>query len=483
MTTPNRIRLRIFASFGVALIVIVTGWVAAGALTSGMAAREEARERRKISDAAEDVYVHMLGAESAQRGYLLTMNRAYLEPYERAMAQADPALRLYEVVRKYDSMRPLAEQVVRSLAAKRAELAETILIADTQGVDPAIRVLNAGRGEALGNEIRASLERISHQVEQNRDAFSDHISRQLGLARAVVLSGTLLAFALAVAVNLGLMRAVRDREASQAVVEQQAEKLQQQTAILLRHEQQLGDQLQRQQDLGRQLQRSNDELDQFAYATSHDLKAPLRGIINLATFIEEDLGERATGDVRQNLGLLRSRARRLEALIEGILAYSRAGRVRSTVEEVNTAQLVKEVVELIVPPPGCDVSVVTSLPTLTTERIPLQQVLMNLIHNAIKHGCANKPGRIEVSAREDAGTWRFAVRDFGPGVAREFHDRIFAVFQTLAPRDQVEGTGIGLAVVKKLVESRGGTVQVRSGEGGGACFEFTWPTTAPTKDA
>jgi signal transduction histidine kinase len=475
MSSANHIRLWIFASFGVALIVIATGWVSAGALSSGMAVREEARERRQISDAVDEVYVNLLDAETGQRGYLLTMDRAYLLPYQRASSQPDPSAKLLDLVRKNDDIRPVAEHLVRELAAKRAELAETLLLADTQGVDQAIRMLNAGRGAALSNSIRGDLEKIAHATDITRARYTERITHKLVLARAVVLSGTLLAFALAVGVNLILMRALREREAAQLVVEQQSEQLRLQTETLMRHERQLADQLARQQELASALQRSNEELDQFAYATSHDLKAPLRGIMNLATFIEEDLGDHATQEVRQNLGLLRSRARRLESLIEGILAYSRAGRVRATLERVDTRALMREVIELIAPPGGCDIAVVGDMPTIETERVPLQQVFMNLVQNAVKHGCKEGRGRVEVSARAQPGGWLFSVRDFGAGIPAEFHARIFTVFQTLAPRDQVEGTGIGLAVVKKLVETRGGAVHLESAPGAGARFDFTWP--------
>lgn len=223
------------------------------------------------------------------------------------------------------------------------------------------------------------------------------------------------------------------------------------------------------------LERSNRELDQFAYVASHDLKAPLRGIANLAQWIEEDLGDTVTDSTRQHLELLRGRVHRMEALIDGILEYSRAGRVSAEPEKVDVQQLAREIVDLLPVPPGVRVVLAPGLPTLLTDRVPLQQVLQNLLSNALKHS-RGRSGDVQVSAEAVDGGYEFRVADAGPGIAPEFHDRIWGIFQTLEARDKVEGTGIGLALVKKTVEARGGRVWVDSDTGRGATFGFTWPT-------
>lgn len=220
------------------------------------------------------------------------------------------------------------------------------------------------------------------------------------------------------------------------------------------------------------LQRSNQELDRFAYVTSHDLKAPLRGIANLAEWIEEDLAECLTDESREHLNLLRGRAQRLEALINGILAYSRAGRLQST-QTVDVGSLLSEIIELLAPPPKVKIVIEPGMPTLRTEQVPLQQVFMNLIDNAIHHG--EKPDIcVRVGVRESKKHYEFYVSDDGIGVAPEYHQRIWEIFQRLQSRDKQEGTGIGLSVIKKIVESRGGRVWLESEVGLGATFRFTW---------
>jgi signal transduction histidine kinase len=234
------------------------------------------------------------------------------------------------------------------------------------------------------------------------------------------------------------------------------------------------------------LEQSNRELDQFAYVASHDLKAPLRGIANLAQWLEEDLGETLSGESRQHLTLLRGRVNRMEALIEGILTYSRAGRARDELEWVDTSELVATVIDLLAPPADVTINVQSPLPAVFTERMPLQQVFMNLIGNAIKYGRRVSPVVIPagtpvvtpvvtVAAQDDGEMVRFSVTDNGPGIAPQFHEKIWQIFQTLAPRDEIEGTGIGLSVVRKLAEVRGGRAWVESVAGEGATFYFTWP--------
>ena len=222
------------------------------------------------------------------------------------------------------------------------------------------------------------------------------------------------------------------------------------------------------------LQERNRELDQFAYVASHDLKAPLRGIASLAQWIEDDLGVQLTDEVRKHLELLRGRVQRMERLINGLLQYSRVGRTVGTLSAVEVDQLLAETIDLLAPPPTATIKITTPMPTLYTERLLLHQVFANLIGNALKH----HPGptiTLQISAQRSGPFYRFVVTDDGPGIAPQFHQRIFTIFQTLAPRDTFECSGMGLALVKKIVEHQGGQVSLESEEGKGATFFFTWP--------
>ncbi len=223
-----------------------------------------------------------------------------------------------------------------------------------------------------------------------------------------------------------------------------------------------------------ELERSNAELDQFAYVASHDLKAPLRAIDSLASWIAEDAAGALPPESARHLALLRSRAERMERLLDSLLTYARAGRQEAAAEAVDTAALVHETVALVAPPEGFDVRVEGDLPTVVTARAPLELVVRNLVANAIKHH-DRADGCVSVSARV-LGAWaEFTVADDGPGIADIYRERAFGMFQTLRPRDEVEGSGMGLAIVRKTVEARGGHVTVDERPGGGARFRFTWP--------
>ena len=224
------------------------------------------------------------------------------------------------------------------------------------------------------------------------------------------------------------------------------------------------------------LEQRNTELDQFAYVTSHDLKAPLRGIANLSRWIEEDLdGVAVPPEVAGQFDLLRGRVNRMEAMIDAILQYSRIGRDEAPSQTVDVKTLLTEVIDLLNPPTRVGISMDDQMPVLHTPRLRLHQVFQNLLSNALKHH--DKPsGQIHIGAKV-AGDWiEFSVSDDGPGIAPKFQERIWVIFQTLEARDKVENTGVGLALVKKIVEGQGGAVSVESEEGRGATFKFTWPS-------
>ncbi|MBW4505205.1 MAG: GHKL domain-containing protein [Scytonematopsis contorta HA4267-MV1] len=222
-----------------------------------------------------------------------------------------------------------------------------------------------------------------------------------------------------------------------------------------------------------QLERRNSELDEFAYVASHDLKAPLRAIANLSEWIEEDLEDRLTEDTKHQMNLLRSRVHRMEALINGILEYSRVGRIKNQPEEVAVSSLLTEIIDSIAPPPKFVIEIEEEMPTLVTERLPLQQVFTNLISNAIKHH--NRPdGKVKISVQDVGKFYQFAVADDGIGIAAEYQEKVFAIFQTLESRDRSDNTGIGLSIVKKIIENQGGKVKIESQVGKGTTFRFTW---------
>jgi PAS domain S-box-containing protein len=218
----------------------------------------------------------------------------------------------------------------------------------------------------------------------------------------------------------------------------------------------------------------NQELDSFAYTVSHDLKAPLRAISNLSQWIEDDLEDRLPPDNQQQFQILRTRVKRMESMIDSLLLYARAGRQETQLETFDLAELLSEIIDSLVPPEGFRIDIQPPLPTLTTKRVFLSQVFANLISNAIKHH-TSVTGHLQISAIEHSDYHEFIIKDDGPGIAPEHHEQIFAIFHTLKSKDNSDSTGVGLAIVKKIVETEAGTIRLESSLGQGTTFYVTWP--------
>jgi len=224
----------------------------------------------------------------------------------------------------------------------------------------------------------------------------------------------------------------------------------------------------------RELSRSNKELQDFAYIIAHDLKAPLRAIGTLADWMSTDYADKFDEEGRKQMKLLRGRVDRMHNLIEAVLQYSRLGREKEKWVQVDLNKLVPEVIDMVAPPQNITITTESKLPVIECEETRISQVFQNLLSNAVKY--MDKPqGRISIGCAEDDGFWKFSVADNGCGIEEKHVDRIFKIFQTLSPRDEFENTGIGLTMVKKIVELYGGRIWVQSKPGEGSTFFFTLP--------
>lgn len=217
---------------------------------------------------------------------------------------------------------------------------------------------------------------------------------------------------------------------------------------------------------------ANKELKDFAYIVSHDLKAPLRAIGSITQWIHTDYHDKLDDDGRMQLDLLLSRVHRMQNLIEGVLAYSRVSRVKEEKETIDLNKLVKEAIEMVSPPEKFTVIADENLPVVKYGPTRLLQIFQNLISNAVKYN--NKDtGIIEIRCAENQHDWAISIIDNGPGIEEKYFEKIFQIFQTLKARDEFESTGIGLTIVKKIIESNGGKISVSSIPGEQTTFTFT----------
>ena len=225
----------------------------------------------------------------------------------------------------------------------------------------------------------------------------------------------------------------------------------------------------------------NKELKEFAYVVSHDLKAPLRAINSLATWLVMDYEDKFDDDGKKQLHLLQSRVTRMDSLIDGILQYSRVGRVEEEKVEIDLQKQVPEIIDYLAPPENIKVEIDNELPTIVSEKTRITQVFQNLMSNAIKY--MDKPeGTINIGCTKEDEFYKFYVKDNGPGIDEKYFERIFKIFQTLHAKDQYESTGVGLTLIKRIVEMYGGKVWLESEVGNGCTFYFTFPVHPKSED-
>lgn len=224
------------------------------------------------------------------------------------------------------------------------------------------------------------------------------------------------------------------------------------------------------------LERSNRDLSQFAYVASHDLRAPLRGVVGFAQMLLKNNRSQLDDDGREYLDYIVGSSRHMQQLIDDLLAFSKVGEGDAELLAVNCEELLREVLGHMTALLQERSAVITHdpLPTVRGIRHELGQLLQNLIGNGLKFQPGEHP-RVHVSARREDEGWQFSVRDHGIGIAPTHRERIFQIFQRLHTHEEYEGTGIGLAICEKIVSRHGGRIWVESELGQGACFHFTLP--------
>ncbi|MEO6542297.1 MAG: ATP-binding protein [Ferruginibacter sp.] len=430
------------------------------------------------------VHKTIIEMQSAFRGYLLTNDSTFLDPYYRGLESVPDLLEEQKKIINADTSQLKLLDSIQALHAQWIEYAVSLINSKQRVSEASLATYNnlfetkfkKQVGKKLNDEIAEKFLQFDRSEYMRRNLRSSALISSIERTHTFSFIFIILTIIIGITSTIYIVTLISKRIKSMVHLAEDISKGQFTIVNDTRNDELTG--LSRSLNIMSDklsknihaLENRNRELDKFAYVVSHDLKAPVRGIHNVIKWIEEDLGTELSPEMKKYLSIIPQRTKRMEDLINGLLDYARISEKTQT-SEVDVNELVREIVETIVPR-HFKVEI-GNLPTLFTEPIKLEQVFTNLISNSIKY-TPHLQGQIFVTCEEFPDFYRFSVKDNGIGIDPEYHKKIFEIFQTLREKDEMESTGVGLAIVKKIIEEQQGTIQVNSKPNEGAEFIFTW---------
>ena len=462
------------AGFGIGLaILIVVGVLSFRSMIQNGQDRSWVTHTHLALEQLDAVLTNVLDAETGQRGYIITGEEAYLEPYNDARSHAQQNV---ADLRALTADNPDQQHALNNLepliATMFTTLQERIEIRKQNGLAAAADQVRQGSAKLHMDEIRVLIGEMRQREDLLLKSRSEEADASSRAFKVEIVTAEILAVAFFCLAGVLVWKEVTQRRRAEEEVRQLNTDLERRVA---ERTAELAEQ-------ARELARSNADLQQFAYVASHDLQEPLRMVASFTQLLAKRYKDKLDGDAREFINYAVDGAIRMQALISDLLTYARVGTQGKVLAPTDADALLDRVLDGLKFTIGENGAVIArdTLPTVMADPQQLGQLFQNLVANAIKFR-GEKPPRLKISSERNGSDWKISIRDNGIGISQEHADRIFVIFQRLHTRNEYPGSGIGLAICKRIVERHGGRIWVEPSPDGGSTFCFTIPAASSQK--
>ena len=418
-----------------------------------------------VLEKLDDLEATMIDAEAGQRGYLLAGDESYLQPFDYGRDHASEKLReLRELTADNLNQLRVLNRLEPLIQARLAVMGATADARKKGGLEAGAAAADAGSGKELMEQIKQIIAGMKQEEERLLAKRTNELEADSRRSRALIVAGEALGFFFLLVAGLVIHAEMKQR----ALAETEVRRL---NADL---ELRVAERTAELEEQAEELKRSNMELQQFAYVASHDLQEPLRTISSFTQLLARRYQDKLDDKAREFINYAVDGCKRMQTLINDLLSFSRVGTQGKPLLPVNCDAALDRVLKSLKAAVETSGAVITRdrMPVVLADEIQLCQLFQNLIGNAIKFKGTGVP-RVHISAQRSGTSWKIGVRDNGIGISPEHNDRIFVIFQRLHTKTQYPGTGIGLAICKKIAERHGGRIWVEPTPGGGSTFYFT----------